>query len=357
MSLPEPHPLLRWLGLDQPSARQRARWYTLLHRQLRAGLDLRSALPMLPAAAGMQRWLPHAQACVAAMDAGKPFEQALAAAPALFTPLDRAQLSAAQVAGKLEGAAERLAAVWQAEDEWQVERKKVLSYPIFLMVSACLLDPAVDLVLQGVGVWLVKALRNLLLLGALLLAVRVGLERLRQLLVQADLPWLSAYVRADQKARVLSVLADATDAGVPATTALPLAAEAAAVAQPPTATKLMQTLRDHGWGAAIHAIVPLRGDETAALGVAQTTGALPATLRDLARDALALARARELLLLKGLRFAAMALAIGIAVLQMVHGLETAMNPMAALESLDAPEGRELRRELERSAPELLKELK
>lgn len=357
MSLPEPHPALRLLGLDQPSARQRARWYTLLHRQLRAGLDLRAALPMLPEAAGMQRWQAYSAACLAAMEAGKPFEQALAAAPALFPPLDRAQLAAAQVAGKLEGATERLASSWQAEDDWQQERKKVLSYPIFLMIAACLLDPAVDLVLQGVGVWLAKALRNLAVLGVLLLGLRAGLVQLRAMLMQADIPWLSDYFRSDQKARVLGVLADATDAGVPATTALPLAADAAALRQPVSASSVMTALREQGWGAAIGAIVPLRSDEAAALRVAQTTGALPATLRDLARDALALARKRELLLLKSLRFGAMALAIGLALMQMMHGLETAMNPMAALEQLNTPEGQELRRELERSAPELLRAVK
>lgn len=346
--------LLAVLDLDKPTARQRSRWYQLLHRQVRSGLDLRQALPMLPDAAGMGRWQAEVLACVAAMDSGKPLDQALALAPSVWTPLDRAQLVAAQEAGKLEPAVLRLGAVWQDEAEWDKERKQALSYPLFLMVSACLLDPAVLLVTASFGAWFAEALRNIAVLVVVLLLLRWGLSRLRQLILQWQVPLLAAFLQADQKARVLAVLADATEAGVPATTALPLARAAAdSVAQPLHPPALLPILRDKGWGAAVHALVPLRGDETAALHMAQTTGALPQTLHELAKDARETARSRERLLLKLLRGGVMAIAIGLALLQMTNAMKVVTDPLSAL---SGPEGDMLRQELERAAPELLQEL-
>lgn len=278
----------------------------------------------------------------------------------LFDAVDLALVAAGDRAGRtvelLQRNAERHA---RAAEVWQGVRGS-LGYPLFVVLSSCVLLPAPKLFIGGPGAFMAAAGLNLAVVLGILAAIGLVVRR------APGSPWLAAArahlervplldraIGARRCALVFEVLAHGLHAGIPLPDATRLAA--AAAGEPATArwpAAVVAAVQSGSLAAAVAALPGATHRARATVAAAERSGHLPETFAELAAEARAAVSSHmrvATLVLRALLGAAVAIAIGWQVIEQVRAMTS--DPFALV---PGAEGDELRREIDRAMPSLRK---
>ncbi|MBM4342637.1 MAG: type II secretion system F family protein [Deltaproteobacteria bacterium] len=336
----------------------RAVLHTQLARLLQSGVAWPEALDLAGdvlggSAAAAARTSAHT------LRGGGGLGEALAAS-GLFDAVDLALVAAGDRTGRsvqcLQRSAERHA---RTAELWHGLRGS-LGYPVFVVLSACVLLPAPQLFISGLGGFLRSAGFNLAvfagLAGAVVLAVRraPGSPWLARAMAVAErVPLIDRAIGARRCALVFEVLAHGLHAGIALPDAMGLAA--AASGDPVGArwpALAVAGVQSSSLSAAIAAVPGVTQRARATVAAAERSGHLPETFSELAAEART-AVANDLriftLVLRAMLGAAVAVAIGWQVVSQVRAMTS--DPFALV---PGAEGDELRREIDRNMPSLRK---
>lgn len=214
-------------------ARQYALFYDALGRQLKAGLPAERALANLlagPLAAPLRVVVEDARRRVGG---GEGVSEALGQHPLVIPRHEARFLQAAEAAGKLPAACEKLAEGHRASHERTLRLGAKLVYPLMVLLSAIWVMPAKAL-FDGnmVGYLAITIPPTLLAVAAGAGAVWVGFAPAATALrgqvyaLAGQLPWVGGALRQLAIARLGTLMALCFDAGLPADQVLRLAADA-----------------------------------------------------------------------------------------------------------------------------------
>ncbi len=288
--------LLEMLGSfvrkQPPSLRLRARVWQNLGRLLGAGVPLPESLRSVQDIAGKGYFADSLGQLAEQMERGQlaSLSAGLAQQPTLFEPVEIALIESAESSGHVHTLCLALSDRLTQAAEVRDGIVQSLAYPVFVLISSCLLAPVPLLFTQGTGPFFWAAAQQLLIVGVVL-AVVLGVipqylaqpaARARVLGLAGRLPLLKIAMAHRRLALVLSVLARAMDAGIPLPQALRAAGKSSGEADVALA---LETAR-HGLAQgqslsqALVALPGMRQTGLALIAAAQRTGNLPEALQE-----------------------------------------------------------------------------
>lgn len=211
------------------SGKQRATFYDKMSQLQRAGVPLREALSLATAGVDDPAARKGLRLSQAAIDRGATLTEALARAPAIFSPLERALCSAGEVHGRLDKSFAELAELFRLQDRTRRALVSALVYPAFLLALSLVLPNLPIAFSSGASAYGKSVLSGAAQLLVPAAVVLVGLRLLGEVApasvdaLALGLPVLGTSLRRMALARFCRALAALLSAGVEVKDALGLA--------------------------------------------------------------------------------------------------------------------------------------